>query len=65
MFLIEKDYRETLFKEMKKDRNLIFLDFSLKAEATNWFLDYSHFTEFAASKLSSMLAIDILDIKNK
>ncbi len=60
MFLIEKDYRETLFREMKKDRNIIFLDYSQKAESTNWFLDYSHFTEFAASEISAILAQDLI-----
>ena len=38
-----------------------FLDYSQKAEATNWFIDYSHFSEFAANKLSLKLARDILD----
>ena len=65
MHLIEKDYRQTLLGEIKKDRNIVFFDYSQKAESTNWFLDYSHFTEFAASKLSSMLAFDIIYKKNK
>jgi len=62
MFLIEKDYRETLFREMKNDRNIVFLDYSQKAKGTNWFLDYSHFTEFGASELSSILAQDLIDL---
>ncbi len=62
--LIEKDYRETLLSEMRKNKRIKTIDYSQKAENTNWFIDYSHFTEFAASKLSSMLAIEILDIKN-
>ena len=61
MYLIEKDYKESLLREMKKQGKINFLDYSQKAEATNWFLDYSHFTEFAANKLSSNLARDILD----
>ncbi len=61
MSLIEKDYRETLFRELNNDKNIIFLDYSQKAEATNWFLDYSHFTEFAASELSSILAKELID----
>ena len=65
MHIIEKDYRETLFSEMRKNKKIKSIDYSQKAENTNWFIDYSHFTEFAASKLSSMLAIEILDIKNK
>ena len=65
MHLIEKDYRETLLSEMRRNKNIKLIDYSQKAENTNWFIDYSHFTEFAASKLSSMLAIEILDIKNK
>jgi len=64
MHLIEKDYRETLLSEMRKNKKIKSIDYSQKAENTNWFIDYSHFTEFAASKLSSMLAIEILDIKN-
>jgi len=63
MSIIEKDYRETLFFELKKNKNIIFIDFSQKAENTNWFLDYSHFSEFAASKLSSKLAEDLLKTK--
>ena len=62
MFLIERDYRETLFREMKNDRNIIFLDYSQKAEGSNWFLDYSHFTEYAASKLSWVLAQELINL---
>ena len=65
MHLIEKDYRETLLSEMRRNKKIKSLDYSQKAENTNWFFDYSHFTEFAASELASMLAIEILDIKNK
>ena len=65
MHLIEKDYRETLFSAIKRNKKIEFIDYSQKAENTNWFIDYSHFTEFAASELSSMLAIEILDIINK
>ena len=62
MHLIEKDYRETLFREMKKVGDLIHLDYSQKAESTNWFLDYSHFTEFAATELSSTLAQELIGL---
>ena len=65
MHLIEKDYRETLFRELRNNKNITFIDYSEKAENTNWFLDYSHFTEYAASELSSILAIEILEITNK
>ena len=65
MYLIEKDYRETLSKEIAKNRKIIYFDYSLEAESTSWFLDYSHFTEFAASKLSSKLSEDIVDIMNR
>ena len=65
MYLIEKDYRETLSKEIEKNRKIIYLNYSREAQSTSWFLDYSHFTEFAASKLSSKLAEDILDVINK
>ncbi len=65
MYLIEKDYRETLAKEIAKNRKIIYIDYSLEAESTSWFLDYSHFTEFAASKLSSKLSEDIVDIMNR
>ena len=65
MHLIEKDYRETLLSAIKRNKKIEVIDYSQKVENTNWFIDYSHFTEFAASKLSSMLAIEILDIKNK
>ena len=65
MHLIEKDYRETLLSEMRRNKKIKSIDYSQKAENTNWFIDYSHFTEFAASELASMLAIEVLDIKNK
>ena len=65
MHLIEKDYRETLLSEMRRNKKIKTIDYSQKAQNTNWFIDYSHFTEFAASELASMLAIEILDIKTK
>ena len=65
MHLIEKDYREKLLSEIKRNKNITLHDYSQKADNTNWFIDYSHFTEFAARELSSMLAIEILDKKNK
>ena len=65
MHLIEKDYRETLLSEMRRNKKIKSIDYSQKAENTNWFIDYSHFTEFAASELASMLAIEVLDIKTK
>ncbi len=61
MHLIEEDYKESLLREMKEQGMISFIDYSQKAESTNWFLDYSHFNEFAARKLSSYLARDILD----
>ena len=65
MHLIEKDYRETLAREIKKNKKIIYIDYSLKAESSSWFLDYSHFTEFAASKISSKLAEDISKFAKK
>ena len=65
MFLIEKDYRESLSKEIEKNKNIIYIDYSQKAESSSWFLDYSHLTEFAASKLSLKLAEDISEIINR
>ena len=65
MYLIERDYRETLSKEISKNKRIIYLDYSLKAEGSSWFLDYSHFTEFAAKKLSSQLAQDILEVMRR
>ena len=65
MSLIEKDYRETLSKEIEKNRKIIYFDYSLEAESSSWFFDYSHFTEYAAIKLSTKLAEDIMDAINK
>ena len=62
IFLIEKDYRESLLKAIEKNRKIILIDYSQEAGDSSWFIDYSHFTEFAASKLSSKLAIDILEV---
>ena len=64
MYLVEKDYRQTLLTEMK-NHNINFLDYSSKADSTNWFLDYSHFTEFSASEISSKLSKDIVEFINK
>tara|TARA_B100000401_G_scaffold408054_1_gene324625 strand:+ start:411 stop:1205 length:795 start_codon:yes stop_codon:yes gene_type:complete len=61
MYLIEKDYRQTLFKEIEKNSKIIYIDYSQEAESS-WFLDYTHFTEFAASKLSSKLAKEIIEL---
>ena len=65
MHLIEKDYRESLSKEIEKNRKIIYIDYSQEAESSSWFLDYSHFTEFAASKLSSKLAEDIFAVMKR
>ena len=65
MHLIEKDYRETLAREIEKNKEIIYIDYSLEAESSSWFLDYSHFTEYAAGKLSSKLAQDIFDVISK
>ena len=64
MYLIEKDYRQTLSKEIKKNSKIIYIDYSQEAESS-WFLDYTHFTEFAASKLSSKLAKEIIELISK
>ena len=63
MHIVEKDYRETLFKELKKRKKITFLDYSLKAENTSWFLDYSHLSEFGANQISTILAEEILILK--
>ena len=60
MHIVEKDYRETLFKELRKTKAITFFDYSLKAEDTSWFLDYSHLNEFGANQISSILSIQIL-----
>ena len=65
MYLIEKDYRESLANEIEKNKKIIYIDYSLEAESSSWFLDYSHFNEFAASRLSSKLAEDIFEILKK
>ena len=65
MHIIEKDYRETLFKELKKRKTITFFDYSLKAEDTSWFLDYSHLTEFGANQISSILSRQILSVIKK
>ena len=65
MHLIEKDYRNTLFKEIKKRNSITFFDYSLKAKDTSWFLDYSHLNEFGANQISSILSRQILNIKDQ
>ena len=46
-------------KILEREMYLIEKDYS------SWFIDYSHFTEFAARKLSSKLSEDILEVINK
>ena len=65
MHILEKDYRETLLKELKKRKKITFFDYSLKAENTSWFLDYSHFSEFGANEMSSILSRQILSTMHK
>ena len=57
--LIEEDYKEALLTKLNDIKSVNLLDYSSKAEGTYWFLDYSHFNQFAASKLSEMLAQDL------
>ena len=64
MRIIEKDYRNELMREIKKIPTIILLDYSGEAKM-HWFFDYSHFTEFAANKISFKLSKQILEIKNK
>ena len=64
MRIIESDYRSALIREIKKIPAIILLDYSGEAKS-NWFFDYSHFTEFAASKISFKLSNQLLQIKNK
>jgi len=63
MKIIESDYRSALIREIKKIPTIILLDYSGEAKS-NWFFDYSHFTEFAASKISFKLSNQLLQIKN-
>ena len=64
MRIIEMDYRNELIREIKKIPTINLLDYSGEAKS-HWFFDYSHFTEFAASKISFKLSNQILEIKNK
>jgi len=64
MRIIEEDYRNELIREIKKIPTIILIDYSGEAKS-HWFFDYSHFTEFAANKISFKLSKQILEIKNK
>ncbi len=64
MRIIESDYRSALIREIKKIPTIMLLDYSGEAKS-NWFYDYSHFTEFAAGKISFKLSNQLLQIKNK
>ena len=64
MRIIERDYRNELMREIKKIPTIILLDYSGEAKS-HWFFDYSHFTEFAANKISLKLSKQILEIKGK
>ena len=62
MHLIEKDYRETLLREIRRNKNKD--DRLLQKLKTQIGLLIIAIYEFAASELSSMLATKF-DIKNK
>ncbi len=62
MHIVEEDYRETLFKELKKRKTITFFDYSLKADNTSWFIDYSHLNEFGAKQISSILSRQIISM---
>ena len=64
MRIIEEDYRNALIREIEKIPTIILLDYSDEAKSY-WFLDYSHFTEFAANQMSVKLSNQLLKIKNK
>ncbi|KGG11888.1 hypothetical protein EV05_1089 [Prochlorococcus sp. MIT 0601] len=60
MQLIERDYREELIKNLRLNPDIQVLDYANAAESTAWFIDYSHLTEYGASRLSSALANDLI-----
>tara|TARA_Y100001968_G_scaffold227778_1_gene210547 strand:- start:600 stop:1955 length:1356 start_codon:yes stop_codon:yes gene_type:complete len=57
--LIEEDYRNALLNKLRSIDSVKLLDYSSKAEGIDWFLDYSHFNQFAASNISKDLTRDI------
>ncbi len=61
MKLIEADYRNALLKKLSSIKSVEVLDYSSTAEGTDWFLDYSHLNQFAASTISKKLTEDIAE----
>ncbi len=59
MQVLEKDYREALIRKLALVKEITVLDYSSSANHKSWFLDYSHFNEFAAHQLSYQVSEDI------
>ena len=57
--IIEADYRNALLNKLSRIKSVTVLDYSSAAEGTDWFLDYSHLNQFAASAISKKLTADI------
>ena len=64
MRIIEQDYRSRLLSQIEKIPSIFLLDFSREAKSF-WFFDYSHFTEYAASKITLKLSKELLLIRNQ
>jgi len=64
MRIIEQDYRSRLLSQIEKISSIFLLDFSREAKSF-WFFDYSHFTEYAASKITLKLSKELLLIRNQ
>ena len=62
MSIIENDYRDKLLSELLNNTSIKVLDYSSKADNIGTFLDYSHFTEYGAYKISKNLAKDLFEL---
>ena len=58
--IIENDYRTELLNRLKKIKQVHVLDYSKLAKGVDWFLDYSHYNEYAASELAKLLAKELI-----
>ncbi len=58
--IIEKDYRTALIEKLKSSKEIQVLDYSQLARDVDWFIDYSHLNEYAASSLGKRLANDLI-----
>ncbi len=64
LHILEKDYRNSLLTKLSSLDSLVVLNYAEFAKDVDWFIDYSHFNEFASSSLAKSLAVQLMTLVN-